>query len=235
MGGYSQIQCELLLMGQAIKRNYDFYHLLSGHDFLLRPVQKVQSFFEQYPNHEFLAVDYNPKNKEQIRMRIEHYHVIFHNRRITIRMNQLLSYLQNCFGVHKSICNTKYHIVKGMNWGSFSHKFVSLLLKDYSMFEKILRHSLCADEVYKQIEYDANSMEFSLYKEIPLNSKQPRSVLESYATMHFVDWCRGNPYTFRIDDFDNLINSPYMFGRKFDSRIDRQIIDQLYAFDTENF
>ena len=31
-GGYSQINCELLLLKNSIKRKYDYYHILSGVD-----------------------------------------------------------------------------------------------------------------------------------------------------------------------------------------------------------
>ena len=48
--------------------------------------------------------------------------------------------------------------------------------------------------------------------------------------MHKVDWNRGNPYIYRIDDYDELIHSKCMFARKFDSNVDKKIIDKLYSY-----
>ena len=35
--------------------------------------------------------------------------------------------------------------------------------------------------------------------------------------MRLIDWKRGRPYVFRLNDFDEIINSPAMFARKFSS------------------
>ncbi|EGS8310725.1 hypothetical protein QDE85_003086, partial [Enterococcus faecalis] len=35
-GAYSQIECELALLKAAVKRNYNYYHLISGLDFPLK-------------------------------------------------------------------------------------------------------------------------------------------------------------------------------------------------------
>ncbi len=47
------------------------------------------------------------------------------------------------------------------------------------------------------------------------------------ATMRMIDWKRGKPYTYRSEDFDELIQSPYMFARKFDEQVDYRIIDMI--------
>lgn len=70
-GGQSIIACELFLMEQVAKKNYGFYHLLSGHDFLLRSVQEIQQFFEKNEGKEFLSVDVNPYNKKVIYNRLD--------------------------------------------------------------------------------------------------------------------------------------------------------------------
>ncbi len=49
-------------------------------------------------------------------------------------------------------------------------------------------------------------------------------------SMRKIDWARGKPYTWQTQDFDELINSPYMFARKFDETKDKEIIDKLYNF-----
>ena len=46
--------------------------------------------------------------------------------------------------------------------------------------------------------------------------------------MRYIDWKRGNPYIFRKDDYDQLINSPFLFARKFDLDEDPEIIERLF-------
>ena len=48
--------------------------------------------------------------------------------------------------------------------------------------------------------------------------------------MRLVDWKRGAPYTWRITDYDDIINSEYLFARKFNFKIDKEIIYTIYHY-----
>lgn len=219
-------------MEQAAKKNYGFYHLLSGHDFLLRSVQEIQQFFEKNEGKEFLSVDVNPYNKKGMYNRLDQYHLIFHNRIITNHINEILSPIQQFFHIHRMDSSLFDVFAKGMEWASMTNNFVHRLLRDRGDIMQWTQHSLCADEVYKQIEFKRYSNEFSLYRSIPKEASRARCFLESEATMHLADWTRGNPYTFGIDDLSYLLSSKCMFARKFDSRVDKKIIDSLFKLDT---
>jgi len=45
--------------------------------------------------------------------------------------------------------------------------------------------------------------------------------------MRNIDWNRGMPYTWREEDFEELINSNYLFARKFDETVDSTIIELI--------
>lgn len=45
-----------------------------------------------------------------------------------------------------------------------------------------------------------------------------------------IDFKNGNPYIYRINDFNKLINSENLFARKFDSRIDKEIINEIFNY-----
>ena len=51
--------------------------------------------------------------------------------------------------------------------------------------------------------------------------------------MRYIDWNRGNPYIWRNKDYDELINSEYLFARKFDYNKDKEIINRIYDFLTK--
>ena len=48
------------------------------------------------------------------------------------------------------------------------------------------------------------------------------------ACLRYIDWNRGTPYVFRNEDFDELMASDCMFARKFDAKIDQDIVDKIY-------
>ena len=47
--------------------------------------------------------------------------------------------------------------------------------------------------------------------------------------MRYIDWKRGKPYTWgqKENDFDELMNSPYMFARKFDET-HMEIVEKIF-------
>lgn len=47
--------------------------------------------------------------------------------------------------------------------------------------------------------------------------------------MHeIIDWTRGNPYIFRSADFEQLMSSDRMFARKFDEKVDFDIVERIF-------
>ena len=51
--------------------------------------------------------------------------------------------------------------------------------------------------------------------------------------LRLIDWTRGksirHPWVFLAGDWDLLMSAPYFWARKFDERVDEQIIDRIYA------
>jgi hypothetical protein len=225
-------------MQKAISGKYGYYHLLSGQDLLLKPVKQLQHFFEEHVGKEFLAVDKHPLATESMFDRIDHYHHITANRRFTMRINRLTTVIQRMLRIHR-IRNTEMEgcFAKGMEWASMTHAFVQRLLEEQERILRMAHHALCFDEMYKQMIYNKYKSEFELYQEIESTDDRctiPRYKLEVAATLHKVDWERGTPYVYRIGDYEELINSKCMFARKFNSAVDKEIIDQLYKFVSSN-
>ena len=46
--------------------------------------------------------------------------------------------------------------------------------------------------------------------------------------MRYIDWTRGNPYIFRSADFEQLMSSDRMFARKFDEKVDFDIVERIF-------
>lgn len=229
-GGASLVRCELFLMEKAAFKGYGYYHLLSGQDFLLKPINSIQLYFEKYDGDEFLSVDNFTSNERGNIERIDKYHWISSNRKHTMAVNRILMPMQRMMRIHR--LEKEYitqYFAKGMEWASMTHSFVLMLLKEKSTILKLIRYSLCADEIYKQTLFNIHASEFKLHKELKNPECTPgimRHILEADATMHWADWKRGNPYVYRESDYNELIRSPYMFARKFSSTLDKEIINR---------
>ena len=71
---------------------------------------------------------------------------------------------------------------------------------------------MCADEVYKQT--------------IIWNSKYKENISED--EIRLIDWERGKPYTFKMEDYNELAGSKMLFARKFDENVDNDIIEKIW-------
>ena len=45
--------------------------------------------------------------------------------------------------------------------------------------------------------------------------------------MRLVDFQRGNPYTYRCEDIEEIRNSKYLFLRKVDEKVDSELINLI--------
>ncbi len=221
----SQIETELLLYKAASSvQKYSFYHLLSGADLPLKSQDEIHHFFEQHSQTQFIGITHYDYEKYKI-------HKIHLNRKylrkkksytFAERLNRfygrLFLSLQKMIGLNYN-SSYKGEIRYGVNWASLTHEFVTYMLDQESWINKFFKYSLCGDEFYKQM--------------LALNSSQFKNTLynigdHAKGSQRFIDWERGTPYTYRVDDFDLLMNSSYMFARKFDEQIDKEIVDLIY-------
>lgn len=51
-----------------------------------------------------------------------------------------------------------------------------------------------------------------------------------YFHLRYIDWSLGgsHPKTFTLSDYDNLIDSNCIFARKFNTEVDKNVIDKIY-------
>ena len=93
-GGYSNIKTELVLLKEAVKGNYSYYHLLSGVDMPIKKADEIYKFFEQNNGKEFIHFT-TPEfiAKESTAERIGLYHV-FHE--FAGRKKNIFAFAEKC-------------------------------------------------------------------------------------------------------------------------------------------
>ena len=105
-------------------------------------------------------------------------------------------------------------IYKGPNWFSITHELAKYIVANKKRIRKHFSKSVCADEVVVQT--------------LVMNSKFKENVTD--LKIRHIDWKRGTPYTFRAEDYHELISTEGLFARKFDEKIDLKIVDAIYDF-----
>ena len=219
---YSQVKCELYLLEKAVKNNYSYYHLISGVDFPLKTAREIHSFFEKNNGKEFVHIQsYNiPESKKDW---LKYYYVFRKLSRdnIFFKMLEKISLkLQYLFGVNRLKKNT-IRISTGANWFSITHKFAIYVLKEIDKYAIMFRNTRSSDEIFMQTIL-VNS-EF-------INNRYSNKYNDMLSNMRYIDWKRGNPYTFVSNDYDLLINSELMFARKFSENKDYEIVKLLFNY-----
>ena len=99
-------------------------------------------------------------------------------------------------------------IAKGAQWFDITDELAKQLIDNKDWIEKTFKNTCCADELFLQMFVKNSSFEENIYKKESNN--------EFDHIVRYIDWKRGTPYVFQSHDFDDLINSNYMFARKFD-------------------
>lgn len=224
---FSQIKCELLLLKEATRKNYSYYHLISGNDLLLKPSTELYNFFEKNNGKEFVA--YNNIDKcipESILERIKYYHIFNSYRRDKKNLikKALCKLYYHLLNIQKKLRinrlkNNKLIIKKGANWFSITNELAKYVLTQEKEINRMYHYSNCADEIFLQTIVYNSKFKDKIYHE---------SDDEHQNIKRHIDWNRGEPYVFIIDDYQELLNSPAFFARKFSSSKDCKIIDKIY-------
>ncbi len=220
-GGDSQIKCELSLLREAIKKHYIYYHLISGVDMPIKTQDSINKFFDENNGKEFIHFDTNmlENNPREVEKRIRYYYPLQNKiGRNTGKFILCLNYIQQEIIKIQSLLNIdrrkQYNmpIYKGTNWFSITDGMANYLVDRSEFIIKYFGKSFCADEVFLHT--------------MAMNSPFRDNIVD--ASLREIDWKRGFPYTYRIEDFDLLMKSNNLFARKFSEKVDTEVIEKIY-------
>ena len=217
-GDFSQIECELRLLEASVPKQYQYYHLMSGVDLPLKKQAEIHSFFEKHAGTEFVHFDAKKIDLSSYR-RVSKY--VFIQKRTKNVVDKFLYKIMMIFqlGIDRGK-NTGLTYQKGANWFSITNDLAKYVVSKRSLIEKQFKYTLCADEIFLQTIVASSNF---------INCISENNFSDNYETIQYcIDWNRGNPYVFRLDDFDYLMNSNMLFARKFDWNIDSDIINKIY-------
>lgn len=205
-GDVSQIKVTFILIEEALKaEKYDYLHFISGVDYPIKSNSHIKHFFEKYQGKEFVGfTKWTPVMDEKM----GYYHFFkssqLKKHHIYVMLNKLSIKIQDIFNIRH------YHdthiFSKGCNWWSITSHLAADIYKEKAKILKDYKYSLCADEIF-----------FQTYI---LNQKQYRDALfdisdEYSGCLRLIDWNRGNPYVWNLENIEEILTSKAIFARKF--------------------
>jgi len=231
---YTQVKCELRLLEAAFNQSkYDYFHIMSGSDLPLKPVQSILNFFEVNKGKEFIQF-HNFKSAKKTEYWILRYHIF--SKKISTSKNRHTLFLYKLLNKTSLIIQQVFHIekfkpknyvlCKGANWVSITKEATKYIIKQKPLIKNLFNKSRSPDEYFIQsILYN------SPFKKNIYNAKFD----DNYEScQRFIDWKRGNPYVFKKDDYDTLISSNFLFARKFQYTTDSDIVNYIYNKNIQN-
>lgn len=228
--GYSQIDAYLGLLSESRKGDYDYYHFFQGSDFPLKTKDEVDAFFEKNKGKEF--INFYKDDFSDFKCAYRHFFVeraSYRSSKILKLMNHSLIKLQKLFRIRR---NQDIDMYQGSALSSVTAECADYILAHREEIERRFGSALGADEVFLQTMV-ANS---------PFKDRVYRFDNSSYANARFIDWERregSSPYTFLLDDYDELINAGegLCFCRKITEQRSMELVNKLYEYlkNRENF
>lgn len=222
-GDYSQVQSELILLKTAIKGKYDYYHLLSGQDMPLKSNQEIDRFFQKHKGKEYVTIDNAGKPCEAIdeggvfslynRLALYHLGIKgWRKNKLYKGLEYISILLQNKIGIDR-IRNLGCNIYYGSNWFSITNLCAKYVVSQEKQIEGLFgKYTRCSDELFLQT--------------VLMNSPFRNKVVGR--NFRHIDFKRGRPYVWHVDDINELKCTDDLFARKFDFDIDENIINMIF-------
>ena len=115
-------------------------------------------------------------------------------------------------------------------WFSITDGFARYIVSREDWLEQVFGHTGTPDEVFVATLLWNSPFKDRLFDPtIHLERQEDKQKVLS-GNMRLIDWTRGSarhPWTFRGADWDLLTGTPCLWARKFDQRIDAEVIERL--------
>jgi hypothetical protein len=214
-GHVSQIKAEYAILEAAYHvRNYAYYHIISGTHLPLQSQNRIHDFYEQLNGQQVLMPMFS--NEYQMDMKMRRFNLFmkqYQHPNIFIRSCaqwgwKIAIKIQWIFRIRR---NTNERFKNAANWLSLTESGVAHILSIKKKVLKKYRFSFCGDEWFVPSEIENMSPKLPLFH----CDKLLKYSIE-----------RASAKTWHLADYEELINSGYLFARKFGQE-DMEVVDKV--------
>jgi Core-2/I-Branching enzyme len=219
-GSFNSIMATLYLLGEAYKKRYDRYILISGEDLPIKSNEEIIKFFEDNQN-EYITVDKLPTRKH-----------------LKADLNRVTKYWPNKGGADKN--DIIFRIIGKIE--RMTLHFMNRIRTrpiDYDFYGGDAWFNITNTSVKSIFEYIRNNNKYiqrfkwtrvgdEIFYQTIIRKIENLKVIDN--CLRYVDRRNGaaHPKILREEDYEKIINSNNLFARKFDITVDKNIIDAVY-------
>jgi hypothetical protein len=202
---------------EATGIKYDFINFMSGQDYPIKSADYILNFLKQNIGKEFIHYK-NFEDWPGVEKRLNKYFLTDLRFRGNFRVQGLLNSIIKRRKAPKNIT-----IYGFSTFWTLSHDCAMYMVKyleENPLFKRFFKYTFGSDEL--------------IYQTIIMNSPYKDAVINN--NYRYVDWSEGNdrPKFLRTEDFDKIIASDRIFGRKFNIDIDENILNMIDNYNAQH-
>ena len=226
-GTLSIVKGELDLLAAATKGRYFYYHLISGVDLELKSQNKIHDYLKN-GGVEYVA-HHSPAEWDDFLYKVKYYHPLHRivgkgssnckgkKQRILRKLGEYQWRLQEFQRRHnvdrtKKYKNTTFY--KGNQWFSITHEFAEYVLSKKRSIMRMYWLTNAPDEIFLPT--------------LAMNSEFRDRTID--VSLREIDWVRGDPYEYKMCDFEELKNSDAFFARKVSYDRDPGLVNEMNRY-----
>lgn len=256
-GDYSQIKAELYLLKTALDNgDYDYFHLLSGLDLPIATQDEIHDFFDKHKGTEFvsynklyksstlkfLRIKFRDKSRPKKKRFLSDYKT---TNMISSRIRKHLfrnQYKKKSFfmSIYRKMENNFLPLLPSFSnvgfasqWFSIDLKLANDLIINEHKIKRRYKNGVLVDEVFlptfinEHIEFKKRLFQKKAFKDTDLKLK---------GNLRLINWTEnslytGSPDVLTLKDRKKICEARkegFLFARKFDCNVDREIISLIY-------
>ena len=210
--------------------NYSYYHLLSGTDLPIKNAETIYNFFEEKKDVQFIHFAkelprkiYNEFAYKQILIGTlnKNYFV----KAFGVMCRNVFFFFQKVLKIDNVKKNFRIPLKYGSAWWSITHEFALYVLSKENWIRRCYLKAFNTEESYMQtLVYSSDFKYNTLQHDNDFN-----------CAYRLINWQKakkgsGHPYVWKLDDLETIKESKAMFARKFDEKVDKNIINTIEDF-----
>lgn len=211
-GGYTMMEATFNLLNVAIKKEYDYYILVSGDDYFIKSEDDFIKFLYENKGKSFIEYNKFETDWKNLKYRYNNYN-LFENKNSLLK--KIIQKIVNSLITKRNMYNN-WIAYKGSQWWCldlYATKYLLNYVNKNNSIKRYFRHTIVPDEMMIQT--------------ILLNSPYSKKIVND--NLRYIRLGNKNhPDILTKNNFDELIKAKNKFlARKFDEKYDIQILDMI--------
>lgn len=222
-GGSSLLKSMLALLNLAADDDENvFFHMLTGQDILIKPLETLYDFFDEHSSENFLEYGENLKDRNDKGYllginRSQYYHLFD---KLNYRSNIIHRQIEKYFVKAQQFLHIKRkwpfpNYYQGSGWFSLNRKGACTIVDYFKENIKLAENTFAPDEVF--------------FQSILLNAKEDMNVVND--NLRYIRWTNpdevGSPDVLTEKNFEEMCKTRCFFARKIEPRVSQKLIQMI--------